>query len=161
MKIYIFTLSVILAFTISAFGQIKAPKGFTADYDKFKDKTLVGFTGWANGIQYIAEFELSGQSVSEDVKYFYLTFAPNRCYGFCFDDAKLIALLDGKPMPLGTDDGLGNTATFLIQREDFTKIANAVTGEFQVGRFEGKWEGKMLAKFKTLLDLGTWQKPAQ
>lgn len=37
-------------------------------------------------------------------------------------------------------------------------IGAAATAEFQVGRFEGKWDPKTIAKFRTLLDLGTVQK---
>jgi len=158
MRIYKLTLLVILAFTVSAFGQIKAPKGFTAEYDKFKDKTLVGFTGWANGIQYFAEFETPGQTVAADVEYFYMTFAPNgRCYGFCFNNDRLILLLDGSRLDLGTHDGLSDSATILVRRSDYIKIAAAGAAEFQVGRFEGKWDPKTIAKFRTLLDLGTVQ----
>lgn len=152
------TLFLICILSIAAFGQIKAPKGFTADYDKFKDQTLVGFVGWAKGIQYIAEFEMAGKEATVDIEFFYLTFAPNRCSGFCFNDSKLILLLDGTPLDLGKHERLSDTATYLVRRSDFAKIASAKTGEFQVAYFEGKWDAKALAKFKTLLDLGTAKK---
>ena len=145
----------ILLLAVSAFGQIKAPSGFTATYDKFKDLSHVYFSGYGVGVMESVGFFSNGADLVKDQERFYLSFAGTRCHGFCFNDSTLIVLADGERIHSGTDKGLGDSAFYMVTRDTIAKIAAAKLVEYQVGRFEGKWEAKTLAKFKTLLDLGT------
>ena len=164
MKINIWALVVILAFTFAALGQAKAPKGFDIRYDKFKDATSVSFGSYGTLIFERFGFDHKGTSLDQDQDEFYLMFTGTRasCTGFCFKGGTdLILLIDGERVIAGTDGRLSDYVYFYVKRSLIEQLAAAKLVEYQVGRFEGKWEAKTLSKFKTLLDLGSVQKPAR
>jgi len=151
----------LLFFTATAFAQTTTENGIEAIYDKFKDTTRVQLIDFSGPVSMITSFSYDGSKLTKNAENFYVFFSGSRCSGFCFHDAVLILLIDGERFNVGLRRGLGDSTIYAMNRDAITKIANAKLVEYQVGRFEGKWDGKMLAKFKTLLDLGTWQKPAQ
>lgn len=156
MKITIFTLLVFFAFTVSALGQDKMPKWFDREYDKFEDKTTIDFAQSGRAILHVG-FTFKGSTLLADQQEFYFYFQGGRCRGFCFNNAELTLLIDGERHSGGIDKRLGDNAIYLIGRPMIEEIANAKLVEYRVGSFEGKWETKALAKFKTLLELGTVQ----
>lgn len=147
----------ILIFTFTAFGQIKRENGVFIEYDKFKDETTVRLMEYGKPGLAEASFSYNGRTLVANVEHFYIYFAGD-CPGFCFHDDALIMLIDGERVPLGIDKGLGDSAVYAVSRDTIERIAAAKLVEYQVGRFEDKWETKTLAKFKTLLDLGTVKK---
>lgn len=155
MRINKLTLLVILALSIAAFGQTTRENGIEVAYDKFKDVTNVRLFEMSSPLAMITSFSYGGAKLTKDVDTFYLFFSGSRCSGFCFNDAALILLIDGERFHGGYRKGLGDSTIYRISRDDIKRIADAKLVEYQVGRFEGKWEEKTLAKFKTLLDLGT------
>lgn len=142
----------ILICAAAALGQ----DGLETKYDKFKNETSVTFWGTGLGVDEAAMFTHSGDKLTSDVDTFFLYFRGNgRCYGFCFHDPGLILLIDGNREDLGTRKTLSDGVVFSISRDMLKKIADAKLVEYQVGRYEGKWETKTLNKFKLLLAAGT------
>ena len=148
----------IFAIATTAIGQTTTENGTQVIYDKFKDTTRVQLVDFSGSVSMIASFSYDGSKLTKNAEHFYIFFSGSRCSGFCFQDAALILLIDGERFHAGVRRGLGDSTIYAMDRDAITKIANAKLVEYQVGRFEGKWEGKMLAKFKTLLDLGTVKK---
>ena len=148
----------LLILAVTAAAQTKAPKGFTVNYDKFKDRSTVYFDGYGVGVSESFGFLHDGQTLAADQSEFYLMFTGSRasCTGFCFKSGtELILLIDGERVVAGTDSRLSDHVFFYVKRDLIERLAAAKFVEYQVGRFEGKWEEKTLSKFKTLLDLGT------
>lgn len=158
MKTIFLTSAICFILTLAASGQTKLPKGFEMDYDKFKDETEISFDDGLSP-KFIGWFQHSGQSLKKDIDEFNFTFmgSRQRCTGYCFkNDPGLIFLIDGERVKTPEiENFLGDTITFQIGRAMVAKIAAAKEVQFQVGPFEGTWKDKTLAKFKTLLDLGT------
>lgn len=149
---------IILLFAVSAFGQTTRENGIEVAYDKFKDVTNVRLIEIGGPLSMLTSFSYGGQILTKDAEQFYLFFSGSRCSGFCFNDAALILLIDGERVHGGYRKGLGDSTIYSIDRDMIKRLADAKLVEYQVGRFEGKWEAKTIAKFKTLLDLGTVRK---
>lgn len=153
---------IIFVLSVTAFAQdpnkpAKPPKGFQIVYDKFKDKTEVGFydVGFSNP-SFAAWFRHPGPVLEGDIGEFVFAFLGGRCSGYCFNDPALIFIIDGDRVVMPPlRNFLGDTAAFPIERDLLTRIAAAKLVEYQVGRYQGVLKDKNIARLKTLLDLGT------
>lgn len=129
--------------------------GQTTEYDKFKDVTHV-YIYKPGTPSIIWSFKYQGQTLTKDADTFYLYFnGGHNCRGFCFNDPSLILLIDGKRFDLSDGkDRLSDSAIWQIDRATMEAVVNAKLVEYQVGHFEGKWQGD-LKDLKTLFDLAT------
>ena len=160
-------LVLILLLAAAVFGQTqtqKLPKEFAIKYDKFKDETDVSFYDFGSsllpsGTTTTVGFIHPGNTLQQDSKEFYLFFSKSGCSGFCFHDPSFILLIDGERVIVSNrSDVLSDSVLFFVDRSILSRIASAKLVEYQVGRFEGAWKEKNIAKFKTLLNLGTIKK---
>lgn len=154
--IYSIFLVVILAAT--TFGQTadKPPKGVDVRYDKFKDITTASVrstSGLMSTMNITVVFMHAGNNIPASGGDFLISFRPTiRCRGFCFREANLIMLIANERMSIGHLQPLTDNAVFPVESGTLDRIARSDNVEYQVGTFEGRIDGDLQKKIRSLLD---------
>lgn len=157
-KLLLASLLVLLTASAATFGQIKVPKWLKAEYDKFKDQSLVIYTDYAP-LRVDAGFTINGRTVETDVNDFFFEFSDTCHSGFCFNgDIDFLVIIDGgKPVKIASRTRvLADEVVFRVDRDTLSTFAAANKQiEFQVGNLEGVWKKRHIENFKALLTVGT------
>lgn len=150
--------------------KFKSWRHFEVKYDKFKDRTSVkagpfstdtSFRSLDSGPGVTASFIFKGDSLSESVDAYLLTFAlTSRRWRF-LNDPELYIIADGERLFTGTalHDGRVNynsvseVVTVEVSGEVFRKVANARAVEMKMGSNEFKLKDKPLRAFRDLVSL--------